>query len=116
MVPGFLKNHQVVLTHPEEVQVKQELESAVIPVEVKSLNQAAEVRAVLHKEGKDHIKEAHHQDVKAAVHHQVILHHQIPVAAAVVPAVQALAVPAQVDQVPAVPVRALEIAAEGADK
>ena len=94
--------------------MKQELESVVVPEEVKSLDRAAVVPAVLLKEGKDHIKEAHHQDVKAVVHHQAILHHQVPEAAAVVPAVQALAVPVQVDQVLAVPVQ--EIAAEGADK
>lgn len=96
--------------------MKQEQEIVVVQVEVKSLDRAVEVPVVLHKEEKDHIKEAHHQDVKAAVHRQVIPHHQIPEAAAVVLAVQALAVPVQVDQVLAVPVRALEIAVEGADK
>lgn len=105
-VPVFLNNH--LLIHPAEVHQKQDLENAVVPVEMKSPDRVVVVPAVLRKEEKDHIKAATLQDVRAVVHHQATHHHQIPV---IVAAVLVQAGPAL-----AVPVLVQEMAAEGADK
>lgn len=110
-VPVFLSNH--LLIHPAEVHQKQDLENAVVPVEVKSLDRVAVVPAVHHKEEKDHIKGVTLRDVRAVVHHQATHLHQIPVIVAVV-----LVQVGQVQAGPAlaVPVLVQEMAAEGADK
>jgi len=109
--PVFLNNR--LLIHPVESLQKQDLENAVVPVEVKSPDLVEVVPAVHHKEEKDLIKAVTLQDVRAVVHHQATHPHQIPVivAAVLVQVGQVQAGPAL-----AVPVLVQEMAAEGADK